>query len=133
MPKEICLLRINDLNTKMKALDKKITTLTDTLDYMNIKLNEIHDETFNLSTSSLGSSISPISSPVKERVSYKIKSNNTKLKDSINYGDKSMLPIKADYTYLGNKAIPAFKSYRRASCNFPEINRKRTSFNEHNN
>lgn len=63
--KDIALLRLNDLNHKIKHLDRKMDILIDNVKYTNIKLMEIHDELFNNNVTSpnLKRNISPIRSP----------------------------------------------------------------------
>ena len=74
--KDIGLLRLNDLNDKIKHLDRKIDILIDNVKYNNIKLIEIHDEFFNNNNTSpnIKRNITPIRSPDKK---YKRKSDNT--------------------------------------------------------
>ena len=65
LSKDIGLLRLNDLNNKIKHLDRKMDILIDNVKYTNIKLMEIHDELFNNNVTSpnIKRNISPIRSP----------------------------------------------------------------------
>ena len=69
LSKDIGLLRLNDLNNKIKHLDRKIDILIDNVKYNNIKLIEIHDEFFNNNNNNtnIKRNISPIRSPNNDK------------------------------------------------------------------
>ena len=69
LSKDIGLLRLNDLNNKIKHLDRKIDILIDNVKYTNIKLMEIHDELFNnnITSPNIKRNISPIRSPNNDK------------------------------------------------------------------
>ena len=142
--KDIGLLRLNDLNNKVKQLDRKMDILIDNIKYTNIKLMEIHDELFNniVTSPNIKRNISPIRSPNKTRNSdyniYETMNTNYNTKyddnyDSKYYGNNSsseensprypntqILPTKADKTYLGTSR---YKSMRRNIDTYlPDIN-----------
>lgn len=138
--KDIELLRLNDLNNKIKHLDRKIDKLIDNVKYTNIKIIEIHDELFNnyVTSPNIKRSISPIMSPDKNK--YKIKdehtiyeisksnmnkgynvecssgyysNNGSSEENSPRYPNSQILPTKADKTYLG---VHTYKSINASNA-----------------
>ena len=91
--KDIGLLRLNDLNNKIKHLDRKMDILIDNVKYTNIKLMEIHDELFNNNVTSpnIKRNISPIRSPNNDKYmrncDYNI-NETSKSNYKVNYDDK---------------------------------------------
>ena len=145
LTKDIRLLRLNDLNNKIKHLDRKMDILIDNVKYTNIKIMELHDEFFNNNVTSpnIKRNISPIRSPNYDKYiqnsDYNINETmnqnyNTKYDDnydgkyyennrssegnSSRYPNSQILPTKADKTYLG---VPTYKS-RNTNTYFPDIN-----------
>ena len=105
LTKDVVLLRLNDLNNKVKNLDRKMSYMVEKMEYNNIILNEVKDELANTNNISpmLNRSISPIYSP-----RYNMNSRN------------SMVAQKAEETYLGG--VPTFKSLRNSPTFLPTIN-----------
>jgi len=146
LTKDIGLLRLNDLNNKIKHLDRKMDILIDNVKYTNIKIMELHDELFNnnVSSANIKRNISPIRSPDNNK--YKI-NNDYNIYETMNqnyntnydvnyYGNKSsseensprdpntkILPIKADETYIGTSR---YKSMRNSNTYLPDINRNKS-------
>ena len=150
LSKDIGLLRLNDLNNKIKHLDRKMDILIDNVKYTNIKLMEIHDELFNNNVTSpnIKRNITPIRSPnngkyarnsdynIYETINTKCddnygdnnnskyyKTNSSSEENSPRYPNSQILPTKADKTYLG---VPAYKSIRRKTNTYlPDINQNK--------
>lgn len=150
LSKDIGLLRLNDLNNKIKHLDRKMNLLIDNVKYTNIKLMEIHDELFNNNVTSpnIKRNITPIRSPNNDKYvrnsDYNIYETmntnyNTNYDDNCDdnyYGKNSsseeisprhpnsqILPTKADKTYLGTSR---YKSMRMNSNTYlPDINQNK--------
>ena len=104
LTKDVILLRLNDLNNKIKNLDRKMSYMVEKMEYNNIIINEIKDEIVNASPI-LNRSISPICSP----------------RHTTNKMD-SMVGRNAEQTYLGG--VPTFKSLRNSPTYLPDINTK---------
>ena len=58
-------LQINDINNKLLSLEKKVSKILYTLDFLTDKINDIHNDIFSISPNSTFENISPISSPRK--------------------------------------------------------------------
>lgn len=152
---DIGLLRLNDLNNKIKHLDRKMDILIDNVKYTNIKLMEIHDELFNNNVSSpnLKRNISPIRSPNNDKdirnseyniyetinPNYNTKyngkyddNNSSSEENSPRYSNPQILPTKADKTYLG---VPTtYKPLKNSNIYLPsiDINRNKNKSNKSN-
>ena len=154
LSKDIGLLRLNDLNIKIKHLDRKMDILIDNVNYTNIKLMEIHDELFNNNVTSpnLKRNISPIRSPNNGKYvrnsdynNYETThtNHNTKYDDNYDdntngkyYGNNSSSeensPRYPNSQILPTKAdktylgVPAYKSIRRNTNTYlPDINQNK--------
>lgn len=111
LSKDIGLLRLNDLNSKIKNLDRKIEILIDNVKYTNIKLIEIHDELFNNNVTSpnIKRNISPIRSPKNYKCirnnDYNIyESNNSKLDSNYKTNCDDNYYDNYDGIYYGNNS-----------------------------
>lgn len=60
-------LQLNDINNKLLSLEKKISKILNTLDFLTNKINDIHNDVFSISPNSTFENISPISSPRKKK------------------------------------------------------------------
>lgn len=156
LSKDIGLLRLNDLNNKIKQLDRKMNILIDNVKYTNIKLIEIHDELFNNNVASINikRNISPIRSPknnkYKQNIDYNIyetsnsKSNqNYNFKYNVNYNDKFYENNSSDEENSPrypksqilpknadniNLEIPTYKSVRKKlNICLPDINKNKSN------
>ena len=151
---DIKLLRLNDLNNKIKHLDRKMDILIDNVKYTNIKLMEVHDELFNNNDSSpsIKRNISPIRSPNNDKyvrnsdyniyetmnTNYNTKcddnydgkyygTNSSSEENSPRYPNSQILPTKADKTYLGTTR---YKSMRRnTNTLLPDIKQNKKNKN----
>ena len=144
--KDVIILRLNDINNKIKNLDKRMSILSENLEYTNIKINEIHDEIFNNIVNIPSRNISPIKSPrynssSSNRTNYRNSNSNKYSKNKIQLRDISRnyekmssssseelspckqysqaIPQKADDTYLGVQTSINTSPY------FPEIRKNR--------
>ena len=111
LSKDIGLLRLNDLNNKIKHLDRKMDILIDNVKYTNIKLMEIHDELFNsnVTSSNIKRNISPIRSPNNDKYVrnrdfniYEPMKQNYKANYDANYDDN--YDDNYDGKYYGNNS-----------------------------
>lgn len=147
LTKDIGLLRLNDLNNKIKHLDRKMDILIENVKYTNIKLFEIHDELFNNNVPSPNikrnlslsrtpdndkykrnseynyyeTSYSPLNSSDKTKYHGKYDDNNSSSdENSPRYLSPQILPTKADKTYLG---VPT--TYKPTNIFLPKIDKNK--------
>lgn len=124
--KEVILLRLNDLNAKVKNIDRKMSILMEKIEYNNIIINELKEDINNNSfTQIVNRNISPIRSPKYYENIRRNDINNAIYESSIT----SHKPQKAEETYLG---VPTFKSLRNSPTYFPEIKSPRNGYNKSN-
>ena len=118
------LLRINDLNNKVKNIDKKMSSLIESMQYLTFKLNEVHDEILNTSPPPSLSTISrsPIASPMFSRKSFSNNERRLRNSSSDEYNDYP-LPAKADLTHFIND-VPTYKSSKVDQGFLPSIKKK---------
>jgi hypothetical protein len=129
--KDLELLRLNDLNNKVKNLDRKVSILISVMEYTNMKINEMHDDLFNNSPNSFHRSISPIKSPNiytrNQRKSDPIIYDRTLTDDCLPmYPNSQSVAQKADDTYLGSR-VPTYKTTRKKTTVFPEIKKSKNT------
>lgn len=108
LSKDIGLLRLNDLNNKIKHLDRKMDILIDNVKYTNIKIMEIHDELFNNNVTSpnIKRNISPIRSPNNDKYVRNSDYNNYETMNT-NYNTKydDNCDDNCDDNYYGTNSL----------------------------
>lgn len=113
-------LQINDINNKLLSLEKKISKILYTLDFLTDKINDMHNDIFTISPNSTFENISPISSPRKKnkKKTYQC-SDNT---DIYNCNSPELSPRMNNYSI---KAIKAPTYHKANKTHFlPNIRRK---------
>jgi hypothetical protein len=112
---KILLLRVNDLNNKVKQLDKRVQMLISLMEYTNIKMDEIHNEIFN-------------NSPLTLNQPPKLNRKNSKYllskDDSLINFTTTRFPCKAEYSDLGEN-VPTFQAFRKNESCLPDINKSK--------
>ena len=122
-------LQINDINNKLLSLEKKISKILYTLEFLTDKINDIHNDIFTISPNSTFKNISPISSPRKKNkktiCQYSDNSDNSDNSDIYNFNlpetsskinNYSMKPVKAPTYHKVNKTR-ILPDIRRTSLN----------------
>ena len=115
-------LQINDINNKLLSLEKKVSKILNTLDFLTNKINDIHNDVFSISPNSTFENISPISSPRNKNKKITRKySDNLDNSDNYNYNCNSpeLSPRINNYSVKPAKAPTYNKTY-----NLPDIKRK---------
>ena len=119
-------LQINDINNKLLSLEKKISKILYTLDFLTDKINDMHNDIFSISPNSTFENISPISSPRKKNKKitrqYSNNSDNSNNSDIYNCNSPELSP---KINYYSVKAVKAPTYHKANKTHFlPDIRRK---------
>ena len=122
-------LQINDINNKLLSLEKKVSKILYTLDFLTDKINDMHNDIFSISPNSTFENISPISSPRKKnkKIIFKYSnnsdnSNNSNNSDIYNCNSQELSP---KINYYSVKAVKAPTYHKANKTHFlPDIRRK---------
>lgn len=113
-------LQINDINNKLLSLEKKISKILYTLDFLTDKINDMHNDIFSISPNSTFENISPISSPVKKNKKILRQCSNNS--DIYNCNSPELSPRINNYN---EKAVKAPTYHKANKTHFlPDIRRK---------
>lgn len=119
-------LQINDINNKLLSLEKKVSKILYTLDFLTEKINDIHNDVFSISPNSSFENISPISSPRKKtkKITRQCSNNsdNSNNTDIYNCNSPELSPRINNYSI---KAVKAPTYHKANKTHFlPNIRRK---------
>lgn len=113
-------LQINDINNKLLSLEKKISKILYTLDFLTDKINDMHNDIFSISPNSTFENISPISSPVKKNKKILRQCSNNS--DIYNCNSPELSPRINNYN---ENAVKAPTYHKANKTHFlPDIRRK---------
>lgn len=119
-------LQINDINNKLLSLEKKISKILYTLDFLTDKINDIHNDIFSISPNSTFENISPVSSPRKKTkkitCKYSDNSNNYDNSDIYNCNSPKISP-KINYYSIKPTKAPTYHKANKTHI-LPDIRRK---------
>lgn len=106
-----CKLQLNDINNRLLSLEKKTSKILYTLEYLTNKIDDIHNDTFMLSSSSTINNISPICSPrIKNEHKYNLHNG---MNSSISSPNNELQSLYIEDVYATNKndtALPAIST-----------------------
>jgi len=105
-------LQLNDINNKLFTLEKKVSKIVNTLDFLTHKINDIHDDIFE---------IRPISSQQNKKITYEY-SDNLDNSDIYTCNFPVLSPKMNNYSVKAVKA-PTYHKSNKKYC-LPDINRK---------
>lgn len=120
-------LQLNDINNRLLSLEKKTSKILYILEYLTNKIDDIHNDTFLLSSGSTINNISPICSP---RIKHKNKyiSSPTNKKSNLLYVEDTTIYDKKDTALPAiSTAIPCTSPPIYNTCRKKNIIRRKSS------